>query len=383
MYVWIGERHLDDPRLESVLLRKLMHVHRHHPLLATVLSLVRCLFWWRPAAWLWVWLARRELEHDCDEACAELLGYADYRSTLASLIHDAVPQPSGLALVGRRSFNLRRVRNLEVAKSSGVRHRIALALALFAVPLVAAEVAMVPEGDRLSREELLEKITHMSNGAGTGVFKSEGHRLGGYSFNTSGLSALKSLSDSDPRPYYLHPDVAYSLDDIDLKVAGTYDEVARAVAKELGLVARTDPTGVVIAKASSVAELDWIERAIVLSSIPVRQVRMAIDIEVDGEPMETAVDLVLGMSNWAGFDIGDCPISLMAERIDDAGVDLEFRIKFGSIGTTWNHRVEYSTPVAVFRDGKIPCPDADNEYQWRTVVLRATVDPINADDAAQ
>ena len=249
------------------------------------------------------------------------------------------------------------------------------------MPLLAADVVTVPEGDRLSREELLEKITQMSEATGSGVLKTAGYPLGGYSFNTTGLSALKSLSDSDPRPYYLHPDVAYSLDDIDLKVAGTYDDVASAVATELGLEVRTDPTGVVIADTLSLAQFDWIERAIVLSSIPARQVRMAIDFEVDGEVVQTPVALVLGMSNWAGFDIGDCPISVIAERIDDTGVDLEFRIKFGSIGTTWNRRVEYSAPATVLRDGKIPCPDAHDEYRWRTVVLRTTVDPINGGDA--
>ncbi|MYJ73978.1 MAG: M56 family metallopeptidase [Gammaproteobacteria bacterium] len=378
--VWIGERRLDDPRLPTVLAHELLHVGRHHALLAIMLTLLRCLFWWQPFAWLWVWLARRELEHDCDEACAELLGYADYRATLASLIHDAVPQAPGLALVGLRSANLRRVRNLETVKTPGIRHRIALALALGTVPLIAAEVAVDPTGNHKSREELLQSVIAMHEGAGgkPGILTTAGYPLGGYSFMTSGIGALKSLSDSDPRPYYLHPDVAYSLDDIDVKIAGTYDEVVRAVAKELGLEARTDPTSVVIAEATSLTKLDWIERAIVLSGIPARQVRMAIDLEVDGKALEKPVDLVLGMSNWAGFDIGDCPISLMAERIDDAGVDLEFRIKFGSIGMTWNRRVEYSTPVSVLRNGKIPCPDARNEYRWRTVVLRTTVEPVDA-----
>ena len=379
--VWIGESQLDDPRLRYMLAHELLHVRRHHTSLVMVLSLLRCLFWWQPFAWLWVWLVRRELEHDCDEACGELLGYADYRATLASLIRDAVPQPSGLALVGRRSFNLRRVRNLEAAKAAKVRHRIALAIAFCTVPLIAADVDVVAEGNRLSREELLEKVAQASKGAGSpGVLSTQSSGLVGFSFNTTGLSALKSLSDEDPRPYYLHPDAAYSLDDIDLKVAGTHDEVVRAVAKELGLEARTDPIGVVIAGASSLAELDWIERAIVLSSIPARQVRMAMDLEVDGEVVQTPVDLVLGMSNWAGFDIGDCPISIIAERIDDAGVDLEFRIKFGGVGTSWNRRVEYSSPTTVLRDGKVPCPDTQQEYQWRTITWRATVDPINAVD---
>ena len=380
--VWIGERYLDDPRLRSVLAHELLHVRRHHTILVMALSLSRCLFWWQPFAWLWVSLVRRELEHDCDEACAELLGYADYRATLASLIRDAVPQPSGLALVGRRSFNLRRIRSLGAAKVGRVRHRIALAIALCTVPLIAADVAVVPEGDR-SREEILESITQVSEGAGrAGVLFSQGRSgLVGYSFNTTGLSALKSLSNRDPRPYYLHPDEAYSLDDIDMKVAGTYDEVARAVANELGLEARTGPTGVVVAEASSLAELDWIERAIVLSSIPARQVRMAMDLEVDGKVVRTPVDLVLGMSNWAGFDIGDCPISIIAERIDEAGADLEFRIEFGGLGTTWNRRVEFSSPTTVLMDGRVPCPDTHREYQWRTIAWHATVEPINGVNA--
>ena len=89
--IWIGEHHVNDERSTGVLLHELMHLHRRHPFFAVALTFVRCLLWWQPFVWLWVWLARRELEYDCDEACAELLGHDPYRRILASLIRDATP----------------------------------------------------------------------------------------------------------------------------------------------------------------------------------------------------------------------------------------------------------------------------------------------------
>lgn len=294
---------------------------------------------------------------------------------VAHLFHNAALQPAGLALVGRHSFNLQRVRNHDIAKGP-LHHRIAVALTFCAVPLVAADIVMDPGGERPSREELLASVTTIAEVTKAGIVTTaKGSRLVGFSFDSTGLSALRSLSDSDLRPYYLHPEIADSLDDIELKVAGTYDEVVRAVATELGLRARIDPTGVIIGHASSLDDLDWIEKAVVLSSVPARQVSMAMDLEVDGKALETPVRLILGMSNWTGFDIGDCPILLVAERIDETGVNLEMRAIFGPHKANWRERLEYSSSGTLIMD-KVPCPT----NPWPTITLRATVEPINVVD---
>ena len=147
--VWIGQQHLDDERRSSILLHELMHLHRRHPQIAVAMTFLRCVFWWQPFVWLWIWLARRELEHDCDEACAEILGRDCYRTTLASLIHDAVPQP-GLALMGRRSFNFRRIEQLEKLRSLSLRHRVATTVAMCVTPVACPRHFRRSEGRRWS-----------------------------------------------------------------------------------------------------------------------------------------------------------------------------------------------------------------------------------------
>ena len=156
--LWIGQQHLDDERRASILLHEAMHLHRHHTQIAVALTFLRCLFWWQPFVWLWVWLARRELELDCDEACAEVLGRDRYRTTLASLIHDAVPQP-GLALIGHSSFNFRRVKQLEKRRVLSLRHRVATAVALCLAPLLVLDVSVeAQDDDGMTRAELVAML---------------------------------------------------------------------------------------------------------------------------------------------------------------------------------------------------------------------------------
>ena len=133
--LWIGEQHVEDERCSVVLLHLLMHMQRRHAFIAAALTFIRCVLWWQPFVWLWTWITRRGMEYDCDEACADLLGHDNYRKALASFLSDAGDEP-GLPLIGRPSFNLRRVRTLEKAKVLAVWHRVASVVAICMVPLL-------------------------------------------------------------------------------------------------------------------------------------------------------------------------------------------------------------------------------------------------------
>lgn len=274
--VWIGEHHVDDERCTSVLLHEMMHLQRRHPLVAVALTFLRCLLWWQPFVWLWVWLARRELEHDCDEACAELLGRDPYRRTLASLIHDARSQP-GLALMGWRSFNLGRVRSLEKAKRLRLHHRVATVFALCLVPLLALDLSVqAGDGNGTTRAKLL----------------------------------------------------------------------------------------------------DWIDGAVVLSGVPNKRIRLDIDLEVDGESIPTPVDLIVGQSNWTGFEAGGCRINLVARRIDEKGVVVELRyLHSEGAGMSWEKEIPYGMRRTLI-DGKVPGMDGD----WCLVSLLASAYELDWSD---
>ena len=312
-------------------------------------------------------------------ACgASLLGHADYRTTLATLIHDRVAQPAGLGLLGQRSFNLGRVRNLERERGSAIHHRVAAVLAICAVPLIAADVAVETPSDGSPRAELHKELDSMLKHLGRpGILSTEHDGLVGYHFGTTGFQALKALAESDVRTYYLHPDVADSLGDIEVTVAGTRDEVVRDIAGHLGVGVRIGATGVVLAAESALSELDWIDRALVLSGVPDKRVRLDIDLELDGEPVATQVDLVLGMSSWTGLEVGGCRISMVAWRIDEDGVDLELRAVGESFSASWtNRRVSFSERQRLVGGGsRLLCTDG----KWKTVSLHATAHRIDRD----
>ena len=341
--VWIGERRLDDERRASILLHESMHLHRRHPHIAVTLTFLRCLFWWQPCVWLWVWLARRELEHDCDEACAEVLGRDRYRTSLASLIHDAVPQP-GLALMGRGSFNLRRVKRLAKSRLPSLRHRIAVTVALCLTPLLVLDVSVdAKDDDGVTRAELVESLENVAAGAGAdGTIATTGNGMIGFYFDTNLAEALQKVADTGSRPIYLHPDAA-SHRDVRLTVAGDQDEVVRAVAEHVGLTAISYPIGGVVADELSLTTLDWIDRAIVLAPVPKARVRMDIHLKIDGQTIATPVDLVMGRSNWIGFEAQGYRFNIIARTITEEGVEIELRTQFGFRNqATWHKSVPYS-----------------------------------------
>lgn len=150
--VWLGERVLARA-FPTVLVHELVHVRRHHTRLATAMTLVRCLLWWHPFAWAWSWIARREVEHDCDEACVRLLGKDRYRNTLAALTRSAMPQPAAVGLTGHTSFNVRRLQALERIHSVRARHRIVAAAWACAFAALVVDVAVVAEGSREGTSE--------------------------------------------------------------------------------------------------------------------------------------------------------------------------------------------------------------------------------------
>jgi len=376
--VWVGEEHLNHERRTSVLLHELMHVHRRHPQLAVVLTFLRCLFWWQPLVWLWVWLARRELEHDCDEACAELLGRDRYRTTLASLIREASPQP-GLALMGRRSFNLRRVRRLEKLGELSLRHRIAATAALCLTPFLVLDVSVEAEDDDgLTRAELVEKLEQVAVGAGkpAGAIMTSSNGLIGFYFDTNLTDALRSLADNGAGPIYIHPDVA-SIGKVRLTVAGDHGEVIRAVAENVGLAANSYPIGTLVADESMLTSLDWVDRAIVLAPVPSERVRLGIHLKIDGRAIATPVDLVVGKSNWTGFEAAGCRFNVVAQEVGDDGVDIELRSPFGPQGnySTWHENVPYSQKVPAAEDAEADAyGDRDDPRVWTTVVDGRLVD---------
>ena len=366
--VWIGERRLDDERRASILLHESMHLHRRHPHIAVTLTFLRCLFWWQPFVWLWVWLARRELEHDCDEACAEILGRDHYRTTLASLVHDAVPQP-GLALMGRGSFNLRRVKRLATSRLPSLRHRVAVTVALCLTPLLVLDVSVdAKDDDGVTRAELVETLENVAAETGAdGTFATTGNGMIGFHFNTNLAEALQQVADAGSRPIYLHPDAA-SHREVRLTVAGDQDEVVRAVAEHVGLTAIgmgfligldgiSYPIGGVVAEERSLTTLDWIDRAIVLVPVSKARVRMDIHLEIDGRTIATPVDLVMGRLNLIGFEAQGYRFNIIAHTIAEEGVEIELRTQFGSRHQAmWHKSVPYSR--------RLPPPEDANAAGW-------------------
>ena len=362
--VWIGEGHLGDERRTSILLHELMHLRRRHPQVALALTFIRCLFWWQPFVWLWVWLARRELEHDCDEACAELLGRDSYRTTLASLIHDAMPQP-GLALMGRGSFNLRRVKQLEKPRLLSLRHRVVTTMALCLTPLLILDVSIqAQDDDRPTPAELVAMLDDITGATSAVVTTADG--LIGVHFDTDLLDALRVLADNDSRPVFLHPEVATQPRPVRLTVAGTRDEVFRTVSEHVGLASASHPVGVLVAAEPLLATTDWIDGAVVLSAVPSERVRLDIDLKIDDQTIATPVDLLVGTSNWTGFEAEGCRFDIIARRIVEEGVEIELR----SHHAIWHKSVPYSRNYLQIWlnvvDGKLP--DADGE--WHDVELR-------------
>ena len=143
--VWLGDHHLANGCLRAVLLHELVHVRRQHTRITTLVALIRCLLWWHPFTWVWSSIVRREVEYDCDEACARLVGRGTYRNALASLIRTARPQSVAVGLTGRTSFNIQRLLMLERIPSLRASHRAVAAAGACAVVALVVDVAVVAE----------------------------------------------------------------------------------------------------------------------------------------------------------------------------------------------------------------------------------------------
>lgn len=330
--VWIGERYLDRVHLRGALIHELVHVRRCHPQIASALTLIRCLLWWQPGVWLWVWLARGELEHDCDEACCGMLGRSDYRITLATLIQEATSRSPGLALAGRRSFNLRRLRYLERLRTPGIRHRLAAVAGLVLVPVLALDFSVNAQDNAAVDEDATPTITEDSlvTDSPMTIITADG-KLSRVRLRTTGSDAVSMVAGSDPRHYYLHPDIRDLLRDssvdIDWKVESdtapnSYDELIRMVAAHLDLDVRPETTAVLVAPKDGLADLAWLADAVVVSPPPNEQARVDFKLTIDGAPAPT-IQLVLGRSNWTGFEAGGLRFDVFAQRFDDYGVTIK------------------------------------------------------------
>ncbi|MCY3623360.1 MAG: M56 family metallopeptidase [Gammaproteobacteria bacterium] len=395
--VWIGERYLDKDHGRGPLIHELVHVRRRHPQIASALTLIRCLCWWQPCVWLWVWLARRELEHDCDEVCAELLGRGDYRITLATLIREATDRSPGLALVGRRSFNLRRLRYLERLRTARVRHRLAAAVAIVLVPMLVLDFSVNAEDSPTLDDDAPPPFIEDSLVADSPmtIITADG-KLSWVRLQTTGLRTVSMIAGSDPRHYYYHPDLHDWLDDstvdIDWKVdsdtaGNSYDELIHLVAAELDLDARPESTAVLVAPKGGLADLGWLADAWIVAPPPNVQARVDFKLIVDGVKVPT-VQLVVGRSNWTGFEAGGLRFDVFAQRFDDDGVTIELATpprrdepashltELGGVATTrssFNLLVPYA-PFKSYGDHSIVGPDGEKH----SVYIETMAHPVDA-----
>ena len=128
--IWIGDVVLDDENVDAVLAHERTHVALRHPQLAFALTVVRSLFFWHPLVWLFVAIARREIEFECDEACARAMGRERYQAALAGLVRNLTPSAVGVSMARSRSFNVRRVRALAKPRAVVRRHVFAVVVAV-------------------------------------------------------------------------------------------------------------------------------------------------------------------------------------------------------------------------------------------------------------
>lgn len=296
--------------------------------------------------------------------------------TLATLVHDASPQ-LGLALVGRGSFNLRRVRALERAKIVRFRHKVGAAIAVCLAAFLVLEFSThAQDGSGKNRAELVKAVENMAKASqADGIWMTSSDDLVGVRFDDSLDNALRFLADNTPRPMYLHADVASSSHPVNLTVAGTFAEVVRAVVEHAGLSVNVHPTAFVVADARHIADLDWIDQAVVLSRPPDRRIRLAIELEINGLAVPTSANVIVGQSNWTGFEAGGYRMNLVARSINEDGVDIELRMRFASLQGIWrrDERMPYGSLTTLVDGDSIQGTDG----KGRRVVLRATAYEID------
>lgn len=110
--IWIGDYFLNDRKLQTVVTHEFVHVQAGDLKTEWFLTLARCVFWWHPLVWVWVWRARREIEIACDERCADVFGQREYQANLAELIGELSIFQGGVAMTNGKSFNLTRLKKL-------------------------------------------------------------------------------------------------------------------------------------------------------------------------------------------------------------------------------------------------------------------------------
>lgn len=108
-----------------------------------------------------------------------------------------------LALMGRRSINLGRVRSSGWAKVLRPRHRLATGVALCLV-LVLGLAARAGDGQTTTRAELVQQLEGaVEAGLGASSLKVEGvGGLIGVHFDTTLVAALRELANGASRPVY-------------------------------------------------------------------------------------------------------------------------------------------------------------------------------------
>lgn len=226
-------------------------------------------------------------------------------------------------------------------------------------------------GSGKNRAELVKRVENMAKASqADGIWMTTVDDLVGVRFDTRLDMALRTLADNSSRPMYLHADVASSSHPVNLTVAGTHAEVVRAVVEHAGLAVDVHPTAFVVADAGHIAELDWIDQAVVLSRPPDKRVRLAIELEIDGLAVPTSADLIVGQSNWTGFEAGGYRMNLVARSINEDGVEIELRMHFRSLRGHWrrDERMPFGSQTTLVDGDSIPGTDG----KGRRVVLRAT-----------
>lgn len=313
--VWLGDRLVEDLRLGSVLTHELVHVRRRDPQAEMLLTMCRCLLWWHPLAWLWSRVGRREMELSCDEECASLLGRRAYRETLATLIRD-LSGATGVAMISRGSFNLRRARNLMKAKTANKRHWLAATAAAVIMPALGIELAANPPAANSYARFLSDGVRLVDD--------ERGQRIE-IRFDMPGLEAIRHLAQTDGRRFHIHADATFGHAELD--ASGTRNEVVEAVAVHLGLATRFERDRVLIAPADQLDDAGWRRSAIMLPPLPDgRQTRLDIELRIDGQNVPAPTGLLLNESDWTSFETRGHRFNLMPEEIGDDGVDLALAV---------------------------------------------------------
>ena len=359
--VWLGDRHIRDSRLGSVLTHELVHVGRRDPQAETVLTICRCLLWWHPLAWLWSSLCRREMELACDEECAALLGRVQYRNTLATLIRDLNPG-TGVAMISHGSFNLRRARSLMRPKAAKTRHWLAAVAAVVVMPGLAIELVVdTPIQNPYAR--------FLSDGIRL-VDDERGQRIE-IRFDMPGSEAIRHLAQTDGRRFHVHRDA--TLGRAELDASGTRNQVIEALAAHLGLAARIEPDRVLMAHADQLDQAGWLASAVELPPMPDgQQARLDIELRIDGREASAPTVLLLTESDWSGFESRRHRFNLMPERVGDDGVDLALVVDPSDQPVIHSFR---RLPYAEQRSWNVGYHDPHRRP--RSISLRLTARPIS------